>query len=92
MWYTFMATAISPLSKSLIDKIHVYDYKLPCIRILRIKKCFKDALSWTVLCIPISYGSHKVVSSIPTMVRHISQLAWCGYKLKVIAQTSFSPE
>ena len=29
----------------------------------------------------------KVIGSIPTVVRHIFQLAWCGYKLKVKPQT-----
>ena len=65
---------------------------LPCIRILRIKKCFKDALSWTVLCIPIGFSIHKRVGSIPTVVRHIFQVSKCGYKIKVKPQTSFSPE
>ena len=34
----------------------------------------------------------KVVGSNPTVVRHIFQLARCGYKLRVTPQTSFSPE
>ena len=34
----------------------------------------------------------KVVGLIPTVVRHIFQLAWCGYKLRVTPQTSFSSE
>ena len=33
----------------------------------------------------------KVVDSIPTVVRHIFQLARCGYKLRITPQTLFSP-
>ena len=32
----------------------------------------------------------KVVSSIPTVVRHIFQLAQCGYRLRLTPQTTFS--
>ena len=30
----------------------------------------------------------KVVGLIPTVVRHIFQLAWCGYRLRIKAKTS----
>ena len=40
----------------------------------------------------LTTGIPKLVGSIPTVVRHIFQLARCGYKLRVTPQTSFSPE
>ena len=34
----------------------------------------------------------KVVGSIPTVIRHIFQLAQCRYRLRMTPQTSFLPE
>ena len=38
----------------------------------------------------LTTGIPKVVGSIPTVFRHIFQLARCGHKLRVTPQTSFS--
>ena len=61
----------------------------------------KTRLSFEILCSLVSNrpdhlahvgSTPKVVGSIPTVVRHIFQLARCGYKPRITPQTSSSPE
>ena len=66
-------------------KIQIQKYKyfvLLCLLVSAVRSLVQLIEHWT--SIP------KIEGSIPTVVRHFLQLARCGYKLTVTAQTSFS--